>query len=126
MLILANAVVSICVGSLKQFHVRWALWPGVLLFLEIILRCTIHVCWLKLPETVVGKCVRKWLREHWPKFRTQFNQLRQLGVHENLERVPFSEDQVAENWWTEPAHIFSRHLWKAILRDRLGFKPLKC
>ena len=74
---------------------RWALWAGVMIAIELSLRLAMQIAWLKLPETALGRWIRrKIIRRWWPWIREKLIKAREAYMkrEEEMERTEFREE----------------------------------
>ena len=109
---LGLAIALLCLGNLRA-TCRWALWPGSILSIDILLRYCAYIGWLTLPRTPVGDILKKVLEGPYARSLMWVKGLRQFKVHQSVEREPFREGLLdpsspglAEQLWFYLKYIF--------------------
>lgn len=83
----------------------WAQWTGVMIAVELVLRLLTHIAWLRLPETALGKWLRRRLiAPVWRWVRKKIVETARVyrKTEEEMERRPFrgEVDEQSENlYW---------------------------
>lgn len=85
----------------SQPRSTWPRWTGIMTALELALRATMHLNWLRLPETRIGKRLRKGVHERWPAWRQKLLKWREAHVNHNQIREPFRP-----SLYLNPHHVF--------------------
>lgn len=84
------AVIQLYLGNLRA-ACRWALWPGSVLSIEVLLRCCGHISCLALQRTPVGDKIEKGIQGPYASFLTLLKGFLQMKVHQNVEYEPLRE-----------------------------------
>ncbi|KAF7507364.1 hypothetical protein GJ744_010681 [Endocarpon pusillum] len=70
---------------------KWARWAGVMLGVELTGRLVLHVAWLKLPETALGRRVREQMQRQWTRLNEKMRREQSAHMNQEMERVPYRE-----------------------------------
>lgn len=90
LLIVVLMAIFLAVGFTRP-AAKWARWAGVMLGMELAQRLVLHVAWLKLPETALGRRVREQVQRWWPGLKEKLRRVRGAHINQEMERVPYRE-----------------------------------
>lgn len=87
-LFMVGILVAFVAVGFSQLDAKWARWAGVMLGIELTLRLVLHLAWLRLPGTGIGRRFREQLDKRWPTLREKLR--KSVGEKsQELERVPY-------------------------------------
>ena len=122
-LLFSITIALLCIGIVYQDQ-SWALWCGVLLGLEMVMRSILYCCWFTLPKIpLVRSKIDQAVTAFFPKWIARTMRAREslLTTH---ERVPFHQEAAEpfqETWssvWRTYMHFFYNLLPKFERRSK--------